>query len=1068
MKPIKLTLQAFGSYGEETVIDFSKPTENLFLISGNTGSGKSTIFDAIMFALYGESSSALNKKDGVELKSNFVDIKTKSYVELTFEEKGQIFTVKRSPKQLRPQKKRERNEKGELVQKLTEDKQQVELILPGGVSSGLRTIKEINDKIVDLIGLTSDQFRNVGMLAQGEFMKVLRATKEEKTTVYRKLFGTHVFDNIVKELKNRKKMQEEEIKELQTKCEERLNFIEISNDDEDFAEIQDLQTRLKSDLTIEDMNQLYETLERMIGRLQRELEENDLKKQETMNLRDKAIHDKNVANALFQKIDELQNAEAARRKLCEQQETYDLKAQLIRDIDDAYEIQGVYKLFVNAKMIVEEEEGQLAKNKENLPIFNKRVEDAKKSEEEATDDYNSRLNGYTIVKERVERALRLFEELVKLSDDLKSKNGEHVATQKALETTEKRVQELDANVKEWTKIISEKKDAGANYEALWAKKNSLESIKKEIENARKDEQNIVDCERKRREAADNHQKLTRRAEDAKIAHQKTLMIYIDEQAVFLADQLEEGKPCPVCGSIHHPSPRVKSVDIRELTWDKVASLAKEYEKCDKAEKDAKEELQKADVNLDHARNILKKDRESIREKVGFIDLAPDFTLDEADAALSLETKRVQDELSVCEKDKIIFNDAQQKIESSEEQKRKLLNDKEQAQNKANQAANAVVAANAALTEKERLFKELGFDSRDAANDALKIAETQKNEAETRLSNAKSVAKEAEKNKTECDSGINRLLDSLPKKREELAKATQEYRNKLDAKELDEETWIKITSKYKKDERSALQVELDRFNAYKARTNALCEQLGKEVEGKVVPDLEMLEKAIQDANVAYEKAEDSVNNIKRVIENNQKAANGLKGIREQFEPTIKLYSLYRGLYQRFAGTAKASALEMRALRVYLEQILKATNQRLYKLSDQRYEFRLNPWKVGVDNIDNALDLLVFDYDNNKAREVGTLSGGESFMAAMAMALGTSDVVQSKTAGVRLDVMFIDEGFGSLDPERLNEAITVVKKCAGGNKLVGIISHVEGLKREIDDQLIVEYDKRTGSRVKWVNG
>ena len=225
MRPLRLTMQAFGSYGTAATVDFEKTTQNLFLITGDTGAGKTTIFDAIVFALYGQASSSHNKKDGMELQSQYADLKVEPYVELTFTELvggvPEEYKVKRIPRHMRPAK-----HKGAKDQAVSET---VELTMPDG---SLYPQKETDRKLEEIVGLTRDQFMQVAMIAQGEFMELLRADSNSKKKIFQRLFGTGMFQGIVDELARRRAERESKITELWTQCRQEIGHVEIPGPEE--------------------------------------------------------------------------------------------------------------------------------------------------------------------------------------------------------------------------------------------------------------------------------------------------------------------------------------------------------------------------------------------------------------------------------------------------------------------------------------------------------------------------------------------------------------------------------------------------------------------------------------------------------------------------------------------------------------------------------------------------------------------------------------------------------------------------------------------------------------------
>ena len=254
MRPLTLTLQAFGSYGQRTVIDFTEPNQNLFLITGDTGAGKTTIFDAIVFALYGEASSSRNVKNGTELHSQFAAPGTEPYVELTFSdgsyEGADVYTVRRNPRYMRAKK------KGTGV---IPEAEKVSLIMPDGTEY---PSKETNEKLLEIVGLSKEQFMQVGMIAQGEFMELLRAKSADKKEIYRRLFGTELYQQIGDELDRRKKEKEKELGHIRTVCQTEASHIVIPDNYENAEEVRELIKRImEADrLNVANMDSLIEVL----------------------------------------------------------------------------------------------------------------------------------------------------------------------------------------------------------------------------------------------------------------------------------------------------------------------------------------------------------------------------------------------------------------------------------------------------------------------------------------------------------------------------------------------------------------------------------------------------------------------------------------------------------------------------------------------------------------------------------------------------------------------------------------------------------------------------------------
>ncbi|MBO6149819.1 MAG: SMC family ATPase, partial [Clostridium sp.] len=402
MRPIRLTLQAFGSYGKRTDIDFTKTNQNLFLITGDTGAGKTTIFDAMVFALYGEASSENNKKSGMELQSQFADPGTEPFVELEFIEGNADraadseedltgigsaagaghYTVRRIPRHLRPAKRG----KG-----ITDEKEYVSLILPDGTEYS-RNIKETNEKITDLIGLSKAQFMQVGMIAQGEFMELLRAKSDEKKVIFRKLFGTGIFEDIVTELSRRLGEHKTEMAKIRTICQTEVSHIRMPEkpggglgaegpesteeteaagkaEEEQTMLLQDLRDRiLRADrLSVTDMEALLEALKAVCERMGEEEDALKARVSESARSRDAKRDALTEAKNLLSYYMQQEKARAVLAECAEAEPEIKEKEQLAAAIAAAWEIRAVYRRYEDSLRAERDTAGKLAQEKEALP-----------------------------------------------------------------------------------------------------------------------------------------------------------------------------------------------------------------------------------------------------------------------------------------------------------------------------------------------------------------------------------------------------------------------------------------------------------------------------------------------------------------------------------------------------------------------------------------------------------------------------------------------------------------------------------------------------------------------------
>ena len=462
MKPLKLTMQAFGSYVTPGTIDFERTEQNLFLITGDTGAGKTTIFDAIVFALYGEASSGMNKKNGNELQSQYADPQISPFVELTFSEgdgiSRQIYIVRRTPRHIRPVK------RGHGT---TEEKETVSLILPDQTEFS-RNKKETDEKIVEILGLTKGQFMQVAMIAQGEFMELLRAKSDDKKVIFRKLFHTEPYQKIVEELRIRCKEKEKDIGEIRTVCQTEVGHISVPEEYERREEIQELLIRVVDSRRFhaEDMELLLGELQQMCGYIQARLLEIQEAAEAAEQARSQAQERLNRAEQLQQAYQQLEEAETVLQQCKENAGEMQRLEQQIRIIRNAWEIFDCFELVQTNEKTVEQTETELKNLEERLPELVQRAEEGVKLEDAAREDNRKKNSIYSQVSERVSQAMKQFQ---KMEDIEKALGGQQKKLDQAKQNTgsmQEQMKQLAAQIAEWKALEEEKMDAPAQF-AYW-------------------------------------------------------------------------------------------------------------------------------------------------------------------------------------------------------------------------------------------------------------------------------------------------------------------------------------------------------------------------------------------------------------------------------------------------------------------------------------------------------------------------------------------------------------------------------------------------------------------------
>ena len=1062
MKPLKLTMQAFGSYVTPGTIDFERTEQNLFLITGDTGAGKTTIFDAIVFALYGEASSGMNKKNGNELQSQYADPQISPFVELTFSEgdgiSRQIYIVRRTPRHIRPVK------RGHGT---TEEKETVSLILPDQTEFS-RNKKETDEKIVEILGLTKGQFMQVAMIAQGEFMELLRAKSDDKKVIFRKLFHTEPYQKIVEELRIRCKEKEKDIGEIRTVCQTEVGHISVPEEYERREEIQELLIRVVDSRRFhaEDMELLLGELQQMCGYIQARLLEIQEAAEAAEQARSQAQERLNRAEQLQQAYQQLEEAETVLQQCKENAGEMQRLEQQIRIIRNAWEIFDCFELVQTNEKTVEQTETELKNLEERLPELVQRAEEGAKLEDAAREDNRKKNSIYSQVSERVGQALKQFQ---KMADIEKALGGQQKKLDQAKQNTgsmQEQMKQLAAQIAEWKALEEEKKDAPAQFAYWESQQNNIRHLEQEVtdvralEKAWNDQKHVVAAaQHEFREVSQTYQQEYEKYETMR-------QMFFNLQAGLIArEQLKPGQPCPVCGSREHPAPCKLAEEHSTLTREMLDERSIFLEKCRKdqearaskaeaaleLEKEKKEQFQAA---LERLFEHLQEYGQEIPDKL-------ELALAEAVVQDKMLQLKVEGQQQKSDVKKLEY--AQQQKKTAEEQTKQLEKQYQAAQQKEQEIHVALEGNRAVL---KQLQKEQSYTSREAAQAELDLAKKEKEQAERAYEEASKEAKRAGKARDDAQTLQNHYKGELPKQKEQALQCRQKYEARMAAFGLTTEQWQAVTQQYTREEADLFQEKLDAHKAQQAQAQGRYTSAEEQIGAQGKPDLEVLQQNLQEAEQVWKSRQEEREQWGTYARVNSDSYARLMPKMEERAQILKEHQQISDLYQRLSGNISGFRMDLETFvqRQYLERILYAANRRFLEMSAGQFELRMYDLDKAGEGKNHGLDLMVYSAVTGKVREVRTLSGGESFMAALSLALGMADQIQESSAAIHLDVMFIDEGFGSLDEHSRNQAVRVLQEMAGGSKMIGIISHVTELKQEIDDQLLVIKDE-SGSHVCW---
>lgn len=918
MRPITLTMSAFGPYAAKTVIELDKlGTNGLYLITGDTGAGKTTIFDAITYALYGEASG--NTRDVNMFRSKYAEPSTPTEVELTFAYAQKIYTVKRNPEYDRPKA------RGDGY---TTEKANAELHYPDG--RVVTKLKEVNKAIVDIMGIDRSQFTQIAMIAQGDFLKLLLASTEDRKKIFQKIFRTQCYYQLQERLKQQTGELAKEYDQIGGSIRQYINGIACHPDDVLMLEVDKAK---KGELKNTEAVQLVEKL----------IEQDEAAQQKVLDK--------------IGKLDKQKEAIAAQLAVAENRKTTEEK---------------------------------LEKAKENLARETQRLKTLETEKNKAAAHQPE-------VQKAVEAIAKLEAQLPEYAE-MQKKQTERTGLQKALEELAKKIKTEAETEKKLARSIADLKaeqaslqNAGAAQAAQKAEKERLAEQQKDLAALKKEYAACQKLEAQLKKAQTDYAQKSEESGKKRAEYEHKNKLYLDAQAGILAETLTEGLPCPVCGSLEHPHPAQKPEN---------APTKQELEICKAKAEEAEKATQAASSKASTCIGQVDASRETLQ----------------AHGQKWLGTDAIEEIERLCSEKQQQTAAALQKAEQQLKEIEKQLGRKDELDQLIPQKVD----------ELDQCKNQRGsYETQQAGNMAkLQAAEKRLQELEEKLS----YPSEAE---------ANQALQQLREQKEAWGKAIQETKDAHDecAKNL-----------------AALKGTLDGYQ--------------KTLQGMEKVDVQAVLAAQTEADQQKAAWEAQKREIGDRLAVNRPILDNLQPQISQMEKTEKRLQCVQALSDtangRLSGKEKIM-LETYIQMTFFDRIIRRANVRLMVMSGGQYELKR---RVNAENNRSqaGLELDVIDHYNGSERSVKTLSGGESFKASLALALGLSDEIQSSAGGIRLDTMFVDEGFGSLDEESLEQAVNALVGLTQGNRLVGIISHVSELKNRIDKQIVVTKEKSGGSKAE----
>lgn len=1076
MRPIHLTMRAFGPYAGTTDIDFAKLGQSgIYLITGDTGAGKTTVFDAISFALFGKASG--EEREAKSLRSDFAEPALETSVELKFAYHNKTYTVCRRPAQEREKL------RGTGMTQISPD---AALTLPD--SSVIAGVRDVDAAIVDILGIDRDQFSRIVMIAQGDFRKLLSAKTDERSKIFRRIFDTERYQAFQKNLAERKRALESAHEALRVELKRHAEAIDLDKDAPEGAE---LARRIEDDALQAEW--LLSTLRGVIERDDVLLSESDLalesaeaesravaKSEEeharARKTREDIAQERTKKSGLEASVDQARQALDAASKELEQRDRLANEAAVEQDSLASYDaLEAAREAAREAKEHLThvaahlekltKSEAELTREREQASQVATKLSGADEAYTAALLARNDAENAF----DAVEQHRQAWSKAAALDRNARDARTRAASESEASRNAESKRDEEALTIKEGEMLCAALGEAPEQIAHQKAEKARLADLIERIGQLRASERDAArasaDACAKADAAITVYQTQKIRCEQAEHAWSSANAAYLDDQAGILAATLASGKPCPVCGSTEHPHPAATGEN---------APTKEDVERLRRAWDDASSAMAAASAQAAAARGTADARKRAHQEIVETHGTAEQLEIQAAHAREDM--RKTELALAKAQEDMRKLEDARRRVECARTRKDATENDVRNALARAAharaQAAQLDEAAKNAFGaipyENEQQLAEAhccAHDAKTAAKDAVHAAErdratlararTQERQAAEAMEDIRARIAEAGHERASAHARSERAHGEAelvarrlkhPGKTEALA-AIETLRGRVEA--IDN------------------AVERARTDA-RDREEALAASAGRiEALERTLEEIPTHDAAALDERARQAAARLAVEKEKNAQLRSRKEANlrELKQI-ERITERVGAFDVHYGEVAALADTANGHvagkdkvAFETFVQGMYFERMVESANRRLMAMTDGRYEL-VRRSIAATKTTQSGLDLNVRDNYTGKERDASSLSGGESFKAALALALGLSDVAQQHAGGIRLDTMFIDEGFGSLDRQSLQLAVKTLTELSGGDKLIGIISHVDDLKESIDRKIVVKRG-RTGS-------
>ncbi|MYV17814.1 AAA family ATPase [Furfurilactobacillus milii] len=1026
MRPLRIRLVNFGPYKDQT-IDFEDFNDApLFLISGKTGSGKTTIFDAMCFALFGRSSGGDRNPD--EMRSDFADQTEETFVTFIFEHHGQQYVINRKPKQILAKK------RGTGT---TEQVASVDLTVTDrdGKEQSWTKRGTVDQKLFDLLHLTPAQFTQIVLLPQGQFRHFLEANSNDKEALLADLFGTDLYKRWANNLNDQLKAMRQASKDQSTQLATYAKMIKWQDDTE--IPVADAPA---TDI----LAALIRQNEAMEPELAQRRQVNDKESARLSQLTTQVKTEESLL-AIF---NQREQAQLALSKLNQQMAYMDKLAAHMKQLEWVQQTLPLQEKAVETKQQETRTTERLASTKTSLITAQQTLTDAVAVVEQLNAQKPEEAKRQSELT-RLKQVRPLFETVATLSKQQVAQQQQLKAAQTNAELTTKQLSEQQQLRDQLDQQLTTLQSLDAKQLTVRDQQHALKTLTDQQADLDQQQHALQMRHQRTDKTAQQLAELIAKQKDAADRYQQLDHDWTVGQIQRLSAKLEDGEPCPVCGSTEHP--KVAVATVTDVTED-------ELKEADKQRQDINQRVANVTGQLNELKAAQEKDQSAYEENESnwakrIAQLTDQsVTTDNARDVLSQFKQQLANAVQQLNDALEHRTQLQQQLAVVKPQLETLTAQRDEANKKVQRVQTELTTVTAQLADRRHDLPDQ-FNDLASLDAHIKQVEQASQSYIEQTTKQQTVQNKAQQNVTQLQTQVTSLTQTQAEQHKNAVAAQQTFDEALNKHRpvVELAAFNQLANEVTElDEQRKVH---QRFLTDKSRASAQVETLTKQIGDQTKPNVEETVKAREAQTEKQRTAQQAFYEFQQMVQSNEDVATKMKTLMDESREAQQQLAEMAELADTATGRSDMHlSLERYILQTYLQKVLTVANVRLAVLTNKRYQFRLDT-SAGSRATDTGLEINVFDDQAGKVRSVHTLSGGESFIAALSLALALGEVIQSEAGGITIEALFVDEGFGSLDGEALQMAMEALQTIEGNNRMIGIISHVTEMQEQIPDQLQV---------------